>query len=132
MVKQGAHAGRGRGRDRSVEMLASLQLGLCGRCGRARYATRRQARHAARIAAPGVRLRAYQCGDDWHLTSPPGRPQHIVPPVTVCQIRAAAGLDLRARGERVYGGCRSRQAAPTVPTAGGRRRWVCEPSRDGR
>ncbi|HLU75683.1 MAG TPA: hypothetical protein VKZ82_26140 [Nonomuraea sp.] len=42
------------GRNRVLEMLAILQLGLCGRCGRARYLTRRTARHAARIAAPGT------------------------------------------------------------------------------
>lgn len=94
--------------DRVLELLAILQLGLCGRCGRACYATRRTARHAARIAAPGARLRAYRCGyrgdGAWHLTSPPHRPQHINPPVTLVQGLCAggAGLDRRGAGERAY------------------------------
>lgn len=92
------------GRERVLEMLAILQLGVCGRCGRARYATRRTARHAARISAPGARLRAYRCGDAWHLTSPPRHPQRITPPVTLVQgLRAdGAGLDRLAGGERAY------------------------------
>lgn len=105
MMKQGAHAGRGRGRDCGVEMLASLQLGLCGRCGRARYATRRHARHAARIAAPGTRLHAYRCSTSWHLAAPAGTPQLITPPVTPVQHPATAGrrgLDRRCEGERAY------------------------------
>ena len=91
------------GRDRVREMLAILQLGLCGRCGRARYATRRTARHAARIAAPGTRLRAYRCGEAWHLTAPPGRPQFIAPPVTVPDV----GLDLPGQDKRRYRARRS-------------------------
>ncbi|OLT26667.1 hypothetical protein BJF79_43240 [Actinomadura sp. CNU-125] len=85
-------------------MLALLQLGMCGRCGRARYETRRTARHAARIAAPGTRLRAYRCGTAWHLTSPNGRPQHITAPVTLPPSlgRGRARLDGRGRDERRY------------------------------
>lgn len=86
------------GRNRVLEMLDILQLGLCGRCGRARYTTRRTARHAARVAAPGTRLRAYRCDDAWHLTSPPEQSQFIAPPVTVPQV----GLDLLGRGKRRY------------------------------
>src|SRR5690606_8509731 len=91
---------RQRARNRVLEMLAILQLGLCGRCGRARYATRRTARRAARIAAPGTRLRAYPCGDSWHLTTPPGRPQLVAPPVTVLPARAGRCLDLQRRDKR--------------------------------
>ncbi|GGV45156.1 hypothetical protein GCM10010182_81960 [Actinomadura cremea] len=85
-------------------MLALLQLGMCGRCGRARYETRRTARHAARIAAPGTRLRAYRCGTAWHLTSPNGRPQHITAPVTLPSRSACdrVGLDRPRRDERRY------------------------------
>ncbi|MBE1533261.1 hypothetical protein H4W34_003094 [Actinomadura algeriensis] len=85
-------------------MLALLQLGMCGRCGRARYETRRTARHAARIAAPGIRLRAYRCGTAWHLTSPTGHRQHIAPPVTLPPARGCrrVGLDGRDRDERRY------------------------------
>ncbi|WUH98755.1 hypothetical protein OHR68_35440 [Spirillospora sp. NBC_00431] len=78
-------------------MLAILQLGLCGRCGRARYATRRTARHAARVAVPGIRLRAYRCRDAWHLTSPAGRPQFITPPVTMLSARPQTRLDRKRR-----------------------------------
>ncbi|MEU8342418.1 hypothetical protein AB0C74_12035 [Spirillospora sp. NPDC048832] len=88
------------GCERVLEMLAILQLGLCGRCGRARYTTRRTARHAARIAAPGIRLRAYRCGDAWHLTSPSGRPQHITPPVTMPPVHAQTSLYFRGRSKR--------------------------------
>lgn len=90
--------------DRVAELLGVLQLGLCGRCGRARYETRRTARHAARIAAPGTRLRAYRCGTAWHLTSPTGHRQHITPPVTLppAPDRARVGLDGRDRDERRY------------------------------
>ncbi|GAA4132263.1 hypothetical protein GCM10022416_11860 [Actinomadura keratinilytica] len=102
------------GADRAAELLAWLQLGTCARCGRARYPSRREARQAARLAAPGVRLRAYRCGTSWHLTTPAGRPQLIAPPVTVApqQGRQVRGLDLGHRGERAYGGRR-----PDVPIA---------------
>jgi hypothetical protein len=97
------------GGDRVTELLGWLQLGVCGRCGRARYLSRREARHAARIAAPGARLRAYRCGTFWHLTTPAGRPQLVAPPVTVPppRVRQVRGLDLGHRGERAYGGRRS-------------------------
>jgi len=110
-------------RNRVLEMLAILQMGLCGRCGRARYATRRTARHAARIAAPATRLRAYRCGDTWHLTVPAGRPQFIAPPVTTVQEtgRGMGGLDQRRRGERRYG--RFAPAGPTRPRSRRRPPW---------
>ncbi|GAA2278298.1 hypothetical protein GCM10010402_38650 [Actinomadura luteofluorescens] len=95
----------GRARDRAAEMLSMLQLALCGRCGRARYATRRDARHAARIGAPGVRLRAYRCGDAWHLTSPAGAPQFVASPVTLLKHPAVSGrlwLDHRNGDKRPY------------------------------
>ena len=41
----------------------------CPACGKRSYATRSAARLTARIAHPGRRLRAYRCGDRWHLTS---------------------------------------------------------------
>lgn len=106
------------GRNRVLEMLVILQPGLCGRCGRARYLTRRTARHAARIAAPRIRLRAYQCGDAWHLTTPPGRPQFIAPPVTLPHIRPRDRLDLHGRGERRYRDpCGSRDGSRTAGRA---------------
>jgi hypothetical protein len=90
--------------DRVSEMLAVLQLGLCGRCGRARYATRADARRAARIAAPGTRLRAYRCGNAWHLTST-NAPQFVAPPVTVVRVfgpRWQRGLDRRPGDKGAY------------------------------
>lgn len=77
------------GNQRVLELLAELKTGLCGRCGRARYATRGQARRAARIAVPGRRLRAYRCGDVWHLTSH-SRPQWIAAPVTLASAPATS------------------------------------------
>jgi len=114
---------RQRARNRVLEMLAILQLGLCGRCGRARYATRR----TARIAAPGTRLRAYPCGDNWHLTTPPDRPQLIAPPVTMLPARAGRSLDLQRRDKRRYpsrhhgrhrGSDRTRMTGQRRPDAG--------------
>ena len=112
---------------RALEMLAILQLGLCGRCGRARYATRRTARHAARIAAPGTRLRAYPCGGNWHLTTPPGQPQLVAPPVTVLPARSGRSLALQRRDKRRYpsrhhgrhrGSDRTRRTGQRRPDAG--------------
>ncbi|MFD0855034.1 hypothetical protein ACFQ07_22525, partial [Actinomadura adrarensis] len=50
------------------------------------------------------RLRAYPCGASWHLTSIPGRPQVIDPPVTVVRFDPCVGKgsDKRRRGERDY------------------------------
>lgn len=95
--------------SRVMEMLLILQFGLCGRCGRACYTTRRTARRAARIAAPGIRLRAYRCDDAWHLTTAPCRPDLVDPPVTVPPVRRDAGLDLQGRGGRRY---RNRHRGP--------------------
>ncbi|WP_143591592.1 hypothetical protein [Thermoactinospora rubra] len=109
------------GRDRVAELLDRLQLGACLACGRATYRTRRHARHAARIAAPGVRLRACRCGEFWHLAAPAGRPPWTAWPVTVCALRSPArsGLDLRAEDERSYWG---RHGGGPRPRARDRRR----------
>ena len=91
--------------DRTVELLGELQLGRCAACGSARYGSRRQARYAARIASPGMRLRSHRCGGFWHLRAftalaEDGRPSTPSGPL---QARAIAGLDARAGVERVYG-----------------------------
>ncbi|WP_242891138.1 hypothetical protein [Actinomadura litoris] len=119
-MNQHPHRNRPAG-HRILDMLAILQLGLCGRCGRARYATRRTARHASRIAAPGVRLRAYRCGGAWHLTNPTGRPQYIASPVTLVQRPDAARgrLDRRGRGERRY-----QRSSPNAPARPQGAAWV--------
>lgn len=44
-----------------------LNLGHCPDCGKTRYATRRRARRAAKVFHPGNAMRAYQCGDFWHI-----------------------------------------------------------------
>lgn len=50
--------------------LAADWLGICPGCGKHRFSSRAQAKRAAR-AMPGryAKLRAYRCGDYWHLTS---------------------------------------------------------------
>jgi uncharacterized OB-fold protein len=52
---------------------ARLNAGQCAECGKSRYPSRAAARKAARMVSPGRRLRVYQCGDYWHLTSIHGR-----------------------------------------------------------
>ena len=110
-------------KSRAADLLAWLQLGTCGRCGRARYLTRPEARRAARIAAPGARLWAYRCGDSWHLTTPAGHPQLVGPPVTAVFPRGGQvpGLDLGARVERAYGG--RRRSGAREPERGRTGRW---------
>jgi hypothetical protein len=76
------------GGDRVVGLLGWLQLGSCSACGRIRYFSRREARYAARLAAPGVRLRAVRCEGFWHLGPP-------LPPVDAC---VGSGADTTAAG----------------------------------
>src|SRR6266700_1900629 len=52
---------------------ARLNVGRCAECGKTRYPSRAAARKAARMVSPGRRLRLYQCGDYWHMTSIRGR-----------------------------------------------------------
>ncbi|MFC9973888.1 hypothetical protein ACFVH6_23615 [Spirillospora sp. NPDC127200] len=119
--------------ERAAEVVAVLQLGTCGGCGRARYLTRREARRAARIAAPSARLRAYRCGSWWHLGVPAGRPEFITCPVTVAPQQAPTprGLELSPEDKRRY---RSRRR-PTGTGTGRRdrrRRAVTGSPSDGR
>ena len=54
-------------KDRSGSLRA---LAACPACGKLMYATRRDAKAAARQHdARDGRMRAYLCGDFWHLTS---------------------------------------------------------------
>ncbi|GAA3239717.1 hypothetical protein GCM10010468_76000 [Actinocorallia longicatena] len=94
--------------DRATEVLAWLQLGTCGRCGRARYLNRREARRAVRIAAPGERLRAYRCDEAWHLRAAVGHVEKAGSPVVVGRPRTGrrTWLDLAERVERSCGGRR--------------------------
>jgi len=48
---------------------ARLNADRCVECGNVRYPSRAAGRKAARMVSPGRRLRVYQCGDYWHLTS---------------------------------------------------------------
>lgn len=41
----------------------------CAECGKVGYPSRDIAKQVARIRYPGSLLRAYKCGDLWHLTS---------------------------------------------------------------
>ena len=44
--------------------------GICGDCGKVRYACRKDARRIARSKG-WHGMNAYQCGDYWHLGHPP-------------------------------------------------------------
>lgn len=46
-------------------------VGECRACGKIRYTTRDDARHAARVigAKYGTRMRAYECESYWHISS---------------------------------------------------------------
>lgn len=102
--------------DRTAELLSWLQLGTCGACGRARYHSRREARRAVRVAAPGTRLRAYRCGEVWHLTVPAGHLEETGSPVMVGRPKTArrTSLDLGQRVERSWS-CRRDGAGDQPP-----------------
>lgn len=44
-----------------------LAITTCPTCGKWCYATRRDARRAARALHPNAALRPYRCGDTWHV-----------------------------------------------------------------
>lgn len=67
MGKQRKHHGRSAQQDRSGR---GLNFARCA-CGKYSYATRALAKRAARQM--GRSLRAYRCGDVWHLTSQDGK-----------------------------------------------------------
>ncbi|MCM1977186.1 hypothetical protein [Streptomyces sp. G1] len=46
---------------------AQLMVGTCLACGKASFASRRDAKRAARSMFPGVHHRAVRCGERWHL-----------------------------------------------------------------
>lgn len=41
--------------------------GRCSDCGKTRWGSRADAKKFAKRHHPGDRIRAYQCGDFWHL-----------------------------------------------------------------
>lgn len=43
----------------------------CPTCGKRSFPTRRAAKQAARAWFPNEALRAYQCGDSWHIGHTP-------------------------------------------------------------
>lgn len=49
-----------------AELVVSYSCPACGKCC---YQRRKTARLAARRLHPGKHMRAYRCGDYWHLTS---------------------------------------------------------------
>ena len=70
MSRQGKHVPRSQIRRHQAATLRNL--GSCPACGKIRFESRRDAKaDAARQAGVGgpQQLRAYQCGDYWHLTS---------------------------------------------------------------
>lgn len=50
--------------------------GICPTCRKLRYPDRNTARRAARALHPGAVLRAYRCGDWWHLGNTPPAVKH--------------------------------------------------------
>lgn len=52
-----------------------LMVGICQRCGKASFATRRDAKRAARGMFPGQHHRPVQCGDRWHMQRVWGEPR---------------------------------------------------------
>lgn len=51
----------------------SSDVGACPACGKKCYPSKRVAKSMARRLYPGTSVRAYQCGDYWHLTSQSGK-----------------------------------------------------------
>lgn len=49
--------------------LSKRVLGTCPVCGKKRYSSRQAAKRDARRLFPGDRMRVYQCGTSWHITS---------------------------------------------------------------
>ena len=45
------------------------QIGTCPSCGKYNYASRRDAKRAGRAFHPAGLMRAYRCGQFWHVTS---------------------------------------------------------------
>lgn len=45
----------------------NLAVGICPVCGKRSYTSRRAARRAARALHPAAVLRAYRCGQHWHV-----------------------------------------------------------------
>lgn len=72
-VNKGKFRRKGRPAQEGARM--HRDLGKCPECGKTIYETRRKALqdNSYRAARPGatVKMRAYQCGDYWHLTSMP-------------------------------------------------------------
>lgn len=67
--------------------------GHCHTAGKVIYPTRRYARRIARRIYPAEALRAYPCGDHWHIgNTPDWRKRGLYPPWTPAGRRAAAEL----------------------------------------
>lgn len=49
----------------------ALAVATCPVCGKRSFKSRRDARRAARAIHPGEVLRAYKCGEHWHVGHTP-------------------------------------------------------------
>jgi hypothetical protein len=97
------YARRVTGRDRVVYLLAWLHEGRCRVCGRLRYRSRVDARHAGLLAHPGGHVRAMKCCGFWHVGSPDrGRADTptLVDPAERGAPGQRIGLDRYGRAER--------------------------------
>ena len=54
---------------RHSDATAQLPIATCPDCGKQAYTSKGSAKNAARVLYPGQRVRAYRCGEWWHLTS---------------------------------------------------------------
>lgn len=54
-------------RVRREAPVLKLSIATCGSCGKQCFCSRRDARRFARARFPAAALRAYQCGDWWHV-----------------------------------------------------------------
>lgn len=44
-------------------------FGICPECGKHSYTSKQQAKRSARVLYPESRMRVYECGGMWHMTS---------------------------------------------------------------
>lgn len=49
--------------------LEAKALAVCAACGKKNYASKQDAKRGAARIHPGIRMRFYQCGPWWHMTS---------------------------------------------------------------
>lgn len=54
---------------RRTRDISRFGLATCADCGKRAFVSKRAAKRSAAVTFPGQRMRVYQCGEWWHLTS---------------------------------------------------------------